>query len=114
MPCNIFGPHDNFAAGVSHVIPGMISRLYACMHDDDDDNDKAPEQREFVVFGSGRPLRQFIYSLDLAKLIVWVVRNYESVEPIILSGRRANGRRLRRSAFYPDFCICSQWTNPMR
>ena len=43
------------------------------------------EQKEFVVYGSGKPLRQFIYSIDLAKLFVWVLRNYDSIEPIILS-----------------------------
>ena len=37
--------------------------------------------------GSGKPLRQFIYSLDLAKLIIFVLRNYNEVEPIILSGK---------------------------
>ena len=35
--------------------------------------------------GSGKPLRQFIYSLDLAKLFVWTVREYEEVDPIVLS-----------------------------
>lgn len=44
------------------------------------------EDKEFTVLGSGKPLRQFIYSLDLAKLIIWVLREYNSVEPIILSG----------------------------
>lgn len=45
------------------------------------------EDMEFKVMGSGKPLRQFIYSLDLAKLFVWVLREYNSVEPIILSGK---------------------------
>jgi NAD dependent epimerase/dehydratase family len=40
----------------------------------------------FEVWGSGKPLRQFIYSLDLARLIIWVLREYEEVDPIILSG----------------------------
>lgn len=44
------------------------------------------KDKTFTVLGSGKPLRQFIYSLDLAKLIVWVLREYNSVEPIILSG----------------------------
>lgn len=39
-----------------------------------------------VIWGSGKPLRQFIYSIDLAKLIIWVMREYEEIEPIILSG----------------------------
>lgn len=37
------------------------------------------------MYGTGKPLRQFIYSIDLAKLFVWVLRHYESVDPIILS-----------------------------
>ena len=40
----------------------------------------------FVVFGTGKPLRQFIYSFDLAKLFIWQLREYENVEPVILSG----------------------------
>ena len=40
---------------------------------------------QFVVGGTGKPLRQFIYSRDLAKLFIWQLREYESVEPIILS-----------------------------
>lgn len=39
----------------------------------------------FPVYGTGKPLRQFIYSIDLAKLFIWVLRSYESVDPIILS-----------------------------
>ena len=41
-----------------------------------------------MVWGTGRPLRQFIYSLDLARLMVWVLREYTEVEPVILSGER--------------------------
>jgi len=40
----------------------------------------------FVVSGTGKPLRQFIYSFDLAKLFIWVMREYDDVEPVILSG----------------------------
>jgi nucleoside-diphosphate-sugar epimerase len=40
----------------------------------------------FRPSGSGKPLRQFIYSRDLAKLIVWMLHNYNDVEPLILSG----------------------------
>ena len=36
--------------------------------------------------GTGKPLRQFIYSRDLAKLIIWVLRNYDEIDPVILSG----------------------------
>lgn len=40
----------------------------------------------FTVLGTGKPLRQFIYSLDLARLFLWVLREYNEIEPIILSG----------------------------
>lgn len=82
IPCNIFGPHDNYKPEVSHVIPGMINR----MHKLRTEQPEIPESEKiFTVYGSGKPLRQFIYSLDLAKLMIWVLRHYDSVEPIILS-----------------------------
>jgi len=40
----------------------------------------------FVVSGTGKPLRQFIYSFDLAKLFIWMIREYDDVEPVIFSG----------------------------
>ena len=40
----------------------------------------------FVVSGTGKPLRQFIYSYDLAKLFIWMLREYDDVEPVIFSG----------------------------
>jgi len=38
-----------------------------------------------TIWGSGKPLRQFIYSRDLAKLFLWTMREYNEVSPIILS-----------------------------
>lgn len=82
IPCNIFGPHDNYKPEVSHVIPGMIHRMHKLRAE----QPEIPESDKiFTVYGSGKPLRQFIYSLDLAKLMIWVLRNYNSVEPIVLS-----------------------------
>jgi len=39
----------------------------------------------FVISGTGKPLRQFIFSYDLAKLFIWMLREYDDVEPVILS-----------------------------
>lgn len=44
----------------------------------------------FVVGGTGKPLRQFIYSRDLAKLFIWTLREYQEIDPIILSGKYLN------------------------
>ncbi|XP_078050198.1 GDP-L-fucose synthase-like protein [Augochlora pura] len=79
IPCNVFGPNDNYNPSASHVIPGLMRRLHDLIKTGN------TEDKVFTVLGSGKPLRQFIYSLDLAKLIIWVLREYESVEPIILS-----------------------------
>ena len=43
------------------------------------------EGTDFHIWGTGKPLRQFIYSLDLGRLFVWAIRNYEDIEPIIFS-----------------------------
>ena len=46
----------------------------------------AEESKPFVIWGTGSPRRQFIYSLDLARLMIWVLREYNDIDPIILSG----------------------------
>lgn len=76
VPCNVFGPHDNYNPESSHVIPGLIKKLYDIIQEGAD---------TFTVMGTGKPLRQFIYSLDLAKLFIWVLRDYNEIDPIILS-----------------------------
>merc|ERR1712032_812034 len=75
IPTNVYGPNDNFSIDDGHVIPGLIHKCYMAKRDGTD----------FVIWGSGSPLRQFIYSNDLADLTVWVLRKYDSIEPIILS-----------------------------
>jgi len=75
IPTNIYGPHDNFSIECGHVIPGLIHKCYLAKKNNTD----------FTIWGSGKPLRQFIYSLDLAELTVWTMRSYEEVDPIILS-----------------------------
>jgi GDP-L-fucose synthase len=54
------------------------------------------------VFGSGRPLRQFIYSYDIAKLFVWQLREYDDPEPVILSGM--NFRFIGAAMILSIFC----------
>jgi len=75
IPTNIYGPYDNFHLEESHVIPGLIHKLYNAKRDN----------TTFKALGTGKPLRQFIYSIDLAKLFIWVLRNYDDPSPIILS-----------------------------
>ena len=75
IPTNIYGKNDNFSLMDGHVIPALIHRCYL--------NKKNNEP--FHVKGSGKPLRQFIYSEDLAKLIMWCLFIYNEKKNIILS-----------------------------
>lgn len=75
IPTSIFGPHDNFNLESAHVIPALIHKCYLAQKNG----------TPFIVGGSGKPLRQFIYSRDLAKLFIWQLREYDDVEPVILS-----------------------------
>ena len=75
IPCNVFGPHDNFNVQQGHVIPGLINKAY----------EAKKNNTPFEIWGTGAPLRQFIYSIDLARLTVWVLRNYQEIDPIILA-----------------------------
>ena len=75
IPSNIYGPFDNYEIDGGHVVPGLIHKFY-----------KAKQSGEPVcVWGSGKPLRQFIYNVDMGELILWVLRDYEEIQPIILS-----------------------------
>lgn len=75
IPTNIYGPNDNFHIEYGHVIPSLIHKCYIAKQN----------KEEFIIRGTGSPLRQFIYSEDLAYLIMWVLENYEEKENIILS-----------------------------
>ena len=75
IPTNIYGPADNFSIENGHVIPGLIHKCYIAKRDN----------TPFTIWGSGTPLRQFMYSADLAELTVWVMRSYHEPSPIIVS-----------------------------
>ena len=71
-------PHTSDLSG--HVIPGLIHKCYLA------EESSTP----FTIMGSGKPLRQFIYSRDLATLMIWVLREYKEIDPIILSPDEAD------------------------
>jgi GDP-L-fucose synthase len=73
-PTNIYGPHDNFNLENGHVLPALIHKCYLAKQNNED----------FVIRGSGRPLRQFIFSEDLARLIMILLEKHNE-DNIILS-----------------------------
>ena len=64
MPTNLFGPHDNFSEMDSHVIPGLIMRMHKSKVANDD---------IFRIWGSGTPLREFLYVDDLAEAVSFLL-----------------------------------------
>jgi GDP-L-fucose synthase len=76
IPSNIYGPNDNFSLEHGHVMPMLIHKLYLAKKN----------KTDFIVWGTGKPLREFIYSRDIAKISEWVLDNYEDTEPLIISG----------------------------
>ena len=66
MPTNLYGPNDNFSDKDSHVIPGLMGRMHKT---------KIQGEKEFEVWGTGKPLREFLYVDDLANAIQHVISN---------------------------------------
>jgi len=75
IPTNVYGIHDNFSLEDGHVIPCLVHRAYLAK----------TQAIPFVVRGSGKPLRQFINSSDLARLMFLTLEKYTDTEPVILS-----------------------------
>ena len=66
MPCNVYGPNDNFDITKSHVMAALVSKFYEA---------KVKNLKEVVVWGTGKPRREFIHSRDLAESIIFIINN---------------------------------------
>jgi GDP-L-fucose synthase len=75
VPTNIYGPHDNYHLENAHVVPALIHRCYLAK------KNNVP----LTVWGSGAPLREFIFSKDVGMLTEWALENYDDEAPIIFS-----------------------------
>ncbi|MEM3625220.1 MAG: GDP-L-fucose synthase [Candidatus Bilamarchaeaceae archaeon] len=76
IPGNAYGPYDNFSETGSHVIPGLIRRFHFA---------KERGDKEVIVWGSGKPVRDFIYVDDVTDALVIMLDNYHSEMPINIS-----------------------------
>ena len=75
IPCNIYGINDNFSLENGHVIPSLIHKCYLAKKNNTD----------FEIWGTGKAYREFIYTEDVGRITQWVLENYDSPEPLIIS-----------------------------
>lgn len=73
IPANVYGPGDNFDPEHGHVIPALMRRFHAA---------KERSDPSVEVWGSGTPVREFLYIDDLADALVFLARHYDAAEPI--------------------------------
>ena len=73
MPCNLFGPGDNYDLDSSHVMAAMIRKLHYA---------KEENLNEVTFWGTGNPLREFVFVDDLAEALQFLMENYSEQETI--------------------------------
>ena len=73
MPTNLYGPHDNYELTGSHVLPAMIRKFHEA---------KINNNPEVVLWGTGSPLREFLYVDDMADACVFLLENYDGEQHV--------------------------------
>jgi GDP-L-fucose synthase len=73
MPCNLYGPNDNFHPTGSHVIPALLRRFHQAAQAGD---------ASVTCWGSGAPRREFLFVDDLADACVFLLKNYSASEHV--------------------------------
>lgn len=71
LPTNLYGPHDNFDLETSHVLPALIRKFHEA---------KRERKSEVLVWGTGRPRREFLHVDDLADACLFLMNSYEGSE----------------------------------
>lgn len=67
MPCNLYGPEDNFTSEHSHVVPALIRKFHEAKYNGQD---------EVIVWGTGRARRELLYTEDLADACLYLMESY--------------------------------------
>jgi GDP-L-fucose synthase len=73
IPNNLYGLNDNYHLESGHVIPALIRKFYVAT---------LQKEESVTVWGSGRPLREFTFARDAAKIILWLAENYNGEPPV--------------------------------
>lgn len=73
QPTNLYGPGDNYNLETSHVLPALLRKAHEAKRDG---------ASSLTVWGSGKPLREFLHVDDLAEALVFLLRHYSGAMPI--------------------------------
>jgi len=73
MPANLYGPNDNFDLETSHVLPALVRKAHEV---------KVRQDQKLIVWGTGKPRREFLHVDDLASACVLILEKYDSPEII--------------------------------
>ena len=79
IPTNLYGPYDDFNPYTSHVIPGIILKIF---------NAKKSDAKEVTLWGDGTPTRDFLFAEDAAKGIILAGEKYEGISIINLGSEQ--------------------------
>lgn len=71
MPTNLYGPNDNFDLQTSHVLPALIRKFHEA---------KIHNAKTVTIWGSGKPLREFLFVDDLAESILFMMEKVEALD----------------------------------
>lgn len=76
VPGNVYGEHDNFSLKAGHVVPAMLRKFVEA---------RDARRPSVTFFGSGRPVRDFVYAGDVAALVPYFISHYDSSGPVNIS-----------------------------
>ena len=84
IPGNLYGEYDNFHPQDSHVVPAMLRRFYEAQRSG---------VRQVTMWGSGTPVRDFVYAGDVAAVLPWFLENFPETGPVNVSSGVATSIR---------------------
>lgn len=98
VPCNLYGPNDHFNSPAAHVIPMVMQRMHQA---------KLNGDKEFTIYGSGRPKREFLHVDDMARACIHLMAHYDDDMPVNLgTGEEVSidalTRRIAEVVGFPD------------
>jgi len=107
MPTNLYGPNDNFDLESSHVLPALIRKFHEA---------KMKGKEEVVIWGTGRPRREFLHVDDLADACLFLMHRYDGDEHInVGTGEDLTIRELAemiREVIYPEAVLVFDTSRP--